>query len=882
MSAVNGAPTPPNPSKRKRSQTPVTSTASHSAHPTNGQIPQILEALLKDVVIVLKHNHPIGALIFDHPIPLPSESSVSPPSPKRAKLAEPPTTTISVSRKISNGSYSSLTTLVKDLDSVAEEILASVKSKGAAIITPEDTKLMANVQDFQHILHELVQEERITESTAQKNEAENGVITIPPEGSDALLDGRTTLTMFANAPQPRQLFSSLQRSVKGTSMSTQTPDDGLPNVIAATKIVPLTVNESPIDPQAEPTLGDKFGPPANALLPLLPPKVPKQYSTRGNSVPWESLAASSKSNRKGGYNYSRERLPTGDWLQYQNASKPQEGLTSEAKRRQRDRALSTGEARLPVSKQSEEAAEKAAYDALFYKVFSGSIAPIEDNAGAIIPASTKAWYHHNKTREKRYQDIMRRLAQFEPQPPFVDEETQPEQLAANGEIPIDPALEEASFKEAVDNFDPEIFYNPFGDEPAAYTSEEDEVGRQLQEISEMLEKLSSQQRIRNSTLKSPHQKSDLADLIGTPSSPGADELATANGLRGRLIQLISNLPPYAVAKLNGQQMDDVNISKKLILHNKDYKGILAEEPSRQPKPAPYSAPIAAGTPARMPSSTPSAHHPSANTPYSRVQPPANTQQARPPPQPYFPQQQPPGRAPSYHRSSSGGVQTYTAPGSYPTTQPRPSYQQPTYPSSTPRAGGSSAGPSQYFANLPAGNASAKQGYGQYYPPSQQGQQPSRTNVYQQSPSNYAQRPPNANQIYSYPPSHNQHMRTESPHRGGANTPQPIYPQSSQQRSYGTPTVPPRQFFAPTQGYGSQPTGPSGLGPSGYHSASMSSTDQQVMMERQRNQLAMSQPRTSTPQAQMVAPGPGTPQSHNSQYGNQPNGTHGANGTHMVV
>ena len=106
--------------------------------------------------------------------------------------------------------------------------------------------------------------------------------------------------------------------------------------------------------------------------------------------------------------------------------------------------------------------------------------------------------------------------------------------------------------------------------------EDKEVDEILEEISELLETLNSYQRIRNLSLN-PLPRSGSTSSVADPAKPSEAEVATYNTLKAQLTLMIAMLPPYAVAKLNSDQLAELNISTKIQVLTDNYKGVMEED-----------------------------------------------------------------------------------------------------------------------------------------------------------------------------------------------------------------------------------------------------------------------------------------------------------------
>jgi hypothetical protein len=154
----------------------------------------------------------------------------------------------------------------------------------------------------------------------------------------------------------------------------------------------------------------------------------------------------------------------------------------------------------------------------------------------------------------------------------------------------------------------------------------------LADISELLETLHSYQQIRSL---------DSRAALGV-SKPSSAEFDSYELLRSQLAILIATLPPFAVAKLDGDKLEKLNVGTKIIVDTVDYRG------TAQPDEYTLSRYRAAQ---------------SANTPAARPQMP--TTQARPTYQ-----------TPSVHRYNSNNNLQVKVPAIKRHRQPRDLYRKP--------------------------------------------------------------------------------------------------------------------------------------------------------------------------------------------------------------
>ena len=411
--------------------------------------------------------------------------------------------------------------------------------------------------------------------------------------------GKKVLTLYGSAPHPRQLFSSLQMdSELVSSKSCQTSDldfigddqafnlapssvtsslqeSALPNGISTTKVIPVH-NAGNKDEKANvPTFGDLFAPPAS-VPPLNPPKQSRHTATRSQSVNWYTPAEVSAPIRtRGRESYTTQPLSTGHWLTYNVAPSPAQLSSPGEKRKQRDRALSIGETKPSLPEETLLAYQQAKEDALFKSVYS-SFAPDHDDAAALVPQELKNKLWWKRVGEKKYRRVMGLDAIAE---------KSGESIESNETLQLSNLDEDELFKDAVESFEPEepppeFVLNKQSVDSENVTMDKD-TAEILEEISGLLETLNSYQRVRNLSLAanartSAGQNPQLTALSGSPASPSSAEFDTYELLKSHLTLMISTLPPYAVAKLNGDQLGFLNISTKIQREGRKSNGTMED------------------------------------------------------------------------------------------------------------------------------------------------------------------------------------------------------------------------------------------------------------------------------------------------------------------
>jgi hypothetical protein len=835
--------------------------------------------------------------------PLSKDSSE--PTAKRQKVLEH-STNATITSKLNLGTYMNWGELVADVEAASSAVLAIFQSKNSlpnGTVShrhypplPDDEGLTASILAFKKTFNNIIARERMQRPSTSNLDVKNedvtdldGTVVVNGlggskstsfVGGDSIPNG-VVLTLYGNAPQPKQLFSSLQEPVRisptassdvlgrnsnfnssasASSIQVITPlrEAALPNGISTTQIVPVHSTTLP-DGKKVPTLGDIFAPPAT-LPQLNPPKQSKYTTTRGSTVGWfnpSEPSLSSRSSRLG--TYTTQPLSTGQWLTYNAIPPPQS--SSEIRRSKRDRSSSDA-AKAQLNLEALARHSRAKEDALFRSAYS-SFAPSYDDSGAIVSQEVKSRLWWERVGGKRFEQV---LAE-----PFL--ETADDLIAsACGEAGTDEQDEEEIFREAVETWVPE-------DPPADFKMDEthqkqkDEDNKDLDEIlkdiSELLETLNSHQRIRNLSLAPMSQTAvgqnrQITAMTGSPSSPSSAEMDIYNMLKSQLSILIAGLPPYAVAKLDGEKLAELNVSTKIVVEGKDYKGVMEEDETAARATALAALSAAAGSTTRI-TGPPVSQYPvqtqynAARTPTTQFHqrsasnaqiPSSRSQQGT---QQYYQQQQQqtPVRPPSSNTQRDPIVTTHasfqhsqrpsstnshrvstsvTAQQSYSPQTPRPTQSQ--Y---------SQSNSQQYFQQQ-----GTPHGYQQYH---------SHSQSTAQTPTTSRQFPQPSQTQYQQQAALRQHFAPTQSQYVGARSSSPLKAQQSQQQQRGvnpmsaqTPTRPTQYFQQSSQ---SQYQTPSTLGASGFHTY-MSAEQQALLMERQRATLAQQNQQNQQQQARAAA------------------------------
>ena len=755
----------------------------------------------------------------------------------------------------SSSSYSSVEELLEDIDlavsDITEKLQLAKDGDQFVPVSPSQAETSVRITAFKKRAHELVAREKKGKTTLPNDSVAtnlaahvaNGAIGVSSlAGVNASSrENKVVLTLYGNAPQPKQLFSSLQLPARingETKDIVQTlREAGLPNGITTTQIVPIQSTGLTEDRKRMPTMGDLFPTPSTVPQLQPPKKSSKIASTRSSTVGWYQPATADPHPRNG--SYFKQSVSTGQWLDYSNAA-PSPGI----KRRQRDRALSLGGSKAPQLEVDPTELESAKLEALFQSAYS-SFAPTKDDAAAIVPSGMvgRIWWEHigEKSFDRFMQNANNLVELTVPKPDTTD------QAVANV-VEVDDDDEVEQFREAVDSFERAI--DPNSESVAWKAANEKDVDEVLEDISDLLRTLNSHQRNRHLNLNQSGRPGGLlkaldTSSLGTPSKPSEPEISIYEILKSQLTLMIATLPPYAVAKLDSDQLAELAINTKMEISMDDYKGVMEEdEASVRARASPFGA-ASASRPVPQPQQRPSSSSlygnqysaPRAAVPpqyYGQTQttirpPSSNLQRLPATAQVPYPSQRP---APSgAYRPNAYGNPNYQSRPQQPYT-PQPQYQ---------------ANPSHHNYNRPSG---------QPYQAAPQSAPPAAMNPRYVGQPSYSQPVPAQNGMnYQYDNGVNA-ARQGSPQKPMP-SPQPTYNQTQAGPPYATPTtstMPDRRPYL--QNPMAQPQMMNGgstplhhqpqhapqqqqLGPTNY-STFMTTEQQSSMMERQRAQLAQQQ------------------------------------------
>ena len=709
-------------------------------------------------------------------------------------------------------------------------------------------------QQFKSQLNSLLLRHPFKDLVFGKPESSDQEIKMEDNGSHNVPRGdKTVLSVWSNVGRGRQLFSSLQKPSSGKEGVAASIDEALPDSVMTSKVIPYNPMSIETPKGRSRTLGEVF--PPRSSLPMLEPPRKTDSSVRNSSVvDWLSpvdavaITASELEDPKG---YSSSNAPMVHWTNYGYE------LPNFPVRRETYQGSFQGGKQQSGHSQGRSKTESG----LFREAYS-SFAPSFDSSRSVVPRRTKSqvWWRRSGAKH------MERLVS--------SGSTDVEVITA--QIP-EITLDHDGLEDAVNSFAPEPLEPAKTDEGSEDSEADEDIKPVLQEISELLRVLDSFRQLRQlGPGTSSIQEVDRFSMAEARANPSALELETYETLKASLSAMIATLPPHLVAKLDGDQLAGLNVSKKILLDNVDYPGTMEEDEysvhQKQAAKVPQMVNPRAPNSSRTPPAVPYQRYP------SRAKPPPTNYQV---PQPYGP------RSPAVHYPPNGLPQHSTPlqpAAHHPGYMQQPQYSQPGTPQPYPTTGASIL--QQFQRSSHNGNSPHLV---------QRGISPA-----QHHPQQYQQR--QVPQNYQHP----QTYRTPVPVPRSASPQKPVAYVQSPQRPYMSPSPNPphqQQQQQQQQRFFQQPPqhAPQQAPPTGPHSGSYtnfpsnqaspmtqysnaaaalaysrSAAEQAALMERNRAQLAdVPRPGSATPQSPHNPLPNGQPMPHGGHTGSQGPGTPGS-------
>ncbi|EXJ73660.1 uncharacterized protein A1O5_03422 [Cladophialophora psammophila CBS 110553] len=503
---------PLRPLKRKR-----------TVSPEIGPKDPALQSALEDVLRVLRKYDTTPSLLK---YPLPSSKSEA-PEVKRARLVKSESATDTIEDRILTGTYNSFHALKDDVRSVQSAMVTDLSA------TTQNGKTESDVQGQLSKLVDALERYDTESSEVRQTNGQD-----LPKADPVSQNPKQFLSLRSQVNGGVQvLFSGLQLQQQHEKDEahdiSETESSRLPNGFELTDFSALGGDQDATKKPEKRLFGAVFRQ-AGRIKPLDLPHTARDV-VRGNTLELIPNSSRTENLPQNKHDYKFARLATGLWLSY---STTRSQLQQDRRRVQPTSSNNDFKAALEAN--SVRQGHDLSPDELFSSVYS-SFAPNKDNSYSLVSDKDKSrqwWKQYGEQKLSRL---------FRTRDLNVS--------AAGGET--GEAGDKDEFAELVANFEPQE-----DGEDAQSENPEKEVEKLLEEVSEMIETLSSYQRNRS-------LETIVAGTVPKPTNPEIDIFTM---LRDQLNVLVSSLPPFAVSKLNGDQLEELNISTKLIVEVPDYPG----------------------------------------------------------------------------------------------------------------------------------------------------------------------------------------------------------------------------------------------------------------------------------------------------------------------
>ncbi|PHH52847.1 hypothetical protein CFIMG_002281RA [Ceratocystis fimbriata CBS 114723] len=469
--------------------------------------------------LIKKHD---ALNLLQNPIHVASDYAPSDePALKRQKSEAPGTPSASVSDKMARQEYMSLEELTEDVCTIVDTRIKDLEASMAHEASSEKRKA----------IHQAY---RLREETVAILHREYAYPYVPRLDAPKLVassKARTILSVSTDAPQ-RQLFSSLSKDPDFEFDDQLLPENfrklGLPDGLSASQI---HYASRVMEDRRPGTIGDVF-PRSKKFIPLPMPQ--KITPARGNVLVPQMPDAFEGAPYVSNY-YFIQNLPTGHFLNYSNTG-PSLAVTPELQKSSNPEDPSVAE-----------------METMFRSAFS-SFAPCRDDSTALVPSSFVGRMWWNRVGCDEFNNM-------------VDSYLEGDKKAESEDHPMSDDIDLSVIDKALENGDEKMLDPSLEDimKPKKKDPKEQEVEELLEEVSDLILTLASYQRLRNSAAPKNPAEAQAPDALTIAESavPTEAEAHTYEALKAQLSLIISMLPPYAVSKLKGDQLEDLMISTKI-------------------------------------------------------------------------------------------------------------------------------------------------------------------------------------------------------------------------------------------------------------------------------------------------------------------------------
>ncbi|ETN43120.1 uncharacterized protein HMPREF1541_02278 [Cyphellophora europaea CBS 101466] len=498
--------------KRKRSSSP------EKRVQVNGQG---ASGLQNSLITVLEQTQKSDMLTAFLRSPIPTGSTQK-PNAKRARLSSTESEPDTIEHRILSGIYQSKEGILEDV-----ELVRNAEPQALQNGTVNGDLLERPPSASDDVAHQLIQ--LLSSSQAITSPRRSVEPSIPSRHA-----GQIIMLRSATEKGVSMLYSGLQSDSAEEKDLTK---DGrrLPNGFDLAE--PATMDANVLAPSKQiRNFGDVFGPHRNTKALEMPRSRP---TFRSNTLSFSSHQVPNRPAPVNRPDYKHQQLQTDSWLTYAGVHKLGDDDPS---RRYRDKNAVAHDFRAALIANDVTVNQSDETLGLFKKAFS-SFAPTSDSTTSLISAHDRQrewWRKHGTPR------IRKIFSSKYPDPEEADTVVPSEQGEGDefaGVIDYVPTEAEEALPDEV------------------YPESIDEV---LDEISQLLETVHSYQRMRS--------------LESRPSAdatkPSTGEFDTYELLRSQLAILIASVPPFAVSKLDGDKLSDLNISTNVMVNSVDYRGTM--------------------------------------------------------------------------------------------------------------------------------------------------------------------------------------------------------------------------------------------------------------------------------------------------------------------
>ncbi|KAJ5722612.1 hypothetical protein N7488_000647 [Penicillium malachiteum] len=608
MAPVNGEPHPEvgataTPAKRKRS-TQEDNPAVESVPSTSRESTNLHESLQSLLGLLLNHDSELQLLSCPFP------TSAAKPRAKRAKTSGEQETS-NVRSRVEGNRYNTMQEFLSDIDRASSAVIErnQTQTNGASVEGAALPEVVNRIAAFKKHMNSLIGQSFISQSDVKTESLDDDDEQLLSTVSTVGREDKQVLTMYCgNQSHSKQVWSSLPKSVKVPLQSAETGaekvvelqeplrDGGLPNGITLCSAIPLNLDSTKVPKR---TFGEVFAP--RSGLPTVEPR----KRSRTTSLSWIDpfdLVMDIKNFSGERLNHSLTPFPSGQWVQYGGVSSSPSYWARVEKHNEDAKIGST---------YVHPAASWVGDDTSTLQGVHSSFAPSFDSSNSVLQSDAKNMVWWGQRGAKRFHAML--------------SPSKPEDAVSEVDLDFIDSIDTSTLEEMVDSLKPKDYseYLAQYEQPPKGDKESQTTDEALAEINNLIETLASYQNIRRNFMPS---SSDNAESKETPASdaenpetPSDAERAVYESLTSKLVSLISSVPPYVVAKVNGDQLAELNVKRTIITESPDWKGTMEKDDYtlNQERVAALTAQANAATRASTPSTARPANYQAPHSAYNQ-------------------------------------------------------------------------------------------------------------------------------------------------------------------------------------------------------------------------------------------------------------------------